>query len=171
MERSAKADATTWACIVALVAACSASSGGGANGACNGLGSASVNGTVQGTTFAAHDAISFSPGNIQVADFAGLCAHGLGAPKANATYIDVLFHNGYQLGTTAVGPALDIRASVWDSKCNSVEQTPTSGNVTLTAIEPCSVVGTFDVVLVSAEHLTGSFNAPMCNTPGNGACM
>jgi hypothetical protein len=135
------------------------------------VGSASVTGTVQGAAFDPQDAVSSSPGAIEAVDFAGLCAFGLANAKPNATYINLTFQNGFQLGTTEVGPALDVRTSVGDSKCDAVEQVAGSGSVTLTAIDPCSVAGTFDVVILSTEHLSGSFSTSMCTAPGNGTCM
>jgi hypothetical protein len=56
------------------------------------------------------------------------------------------------------------------AQCNSVDQVASSGSVTLTAVEPCGVRGTFDVTILSTEHLTGSFVAPTCNAPGNTPC-
>ena len=42
-------------------------------------------------------------------------------------------------------------------------------SVTLTQVDPCSVAGTFDVML-ETDHLTGSFTAPNCTRPGDGEC-
>jgi hypothetical protein len=171
MKRNGGLCGSACAVLIAAAVACSSGSSAAGSGACNGVGSATIKGTVHGATFDPKDAVSFSPGNIEVVDFAGLCAFGLGHAKPNATYLNLTFQNGFRLGTTDVGAALDVRTSVWDSKCNSVDQVAGSGSVTLTAIEPCSVTGTFDVVILTNEHLTGSFNAPMCNASGNSACM
>src|SRR5580700_3955309 len=99
-------------------AGCGASSpskGGGGNpdaagGSCGAFASATVDGTLQGNSFDAKDAVSYS-GDIAIVDFAGLCAFGLANGKSNATYLYFSFSSGsFPLGTTDVGAALDVRA-------------------------------------------------------------
>jgi hypothetical protein len=125
---------------------------------------------VQGAAFNAMDAVSASPGAIEIVDFAGLCAHGLGEGKANAKYIEILFQNGFQVGTTQVGSSLDVRTNVWDSQCNSTYDVAGSGSVTLISVDSVSVAGRFDVVTALGGHITGSFTAPSCTAPGNVSC-
>jgi hypothetical protein len=160
-----------WGFIGVACASCgSGSSSESGPGACNGVGSASVNGMVQGAAFDPKDAISAAPNHIQIANFSGVCAFGLAEAKAGASYIDFFFQNGFQLGTTQVGPNLDVMTPVYTG-CNSVADTASSGSVTLTSVDSCSVTGTFDVIILSSQHLTGSFTAPMCTAPGNSTCM
>jgi hypothetical protein len=155
--------------VVAIVAlACEGSSGG--SGGINGVGSASVTGTEQGVAFAAMDAVSSAPGTIKIADFAGLCAYGLSEAKPGATYVGIIFVNGFQVGTTQVGAALEAQIAVWDSNCNSFDDIASSGSVTLTRVDSSSIDGTFDLTTATRSHFTGSFSAPMCTMPGSTKC-
>lgn len=152
------------------VLACSCG-GGGHGGSSNGdVGSATVNGTLMGNAFDAQDAVSYS-GDVEIVDFAGLCAFGLANAKASATYLFFGFTGGTFLpGTTDVGPALDVQADIYDATCNSDGPSASGGSVTLTQVTSSGVVGTFDVTFTGGDHLTGSFDAPTCSAPGNGTC-
>jgi hypothetical protein len=132
---------------------------------------------LSGSAFAAKDAI-FEPGDgsgngasIHVADFTGLCALGTAAAKANAKYVDFTFTaSALQVGVTNVGASLDVSAEVDDQACNSTSEVAASGTVTLTQVNSCGVVGTFDITF-TPDHLTGSFTAPTCTAPrGDGGC-
>jgi hypothetical protein len=136
---------------------------------CGAFASATVNGTLQGNSFNAKDAVSYS-GDIAIVDFAGLCAFGLANGKSNATYLYFSFSSGsFPLGTTDVGSALDVRAVVDDQACNSAATVSNSGSLTLTQVDSCDVAGTFDV-MIETDHLTGSFTALSCTMPGDGGC-
>jgi hypothetical protein len=62
-----------------------------------------------------------------------------------------------------------------DAMCNtSLNETASSGTVTLSSVSGSSVSGTFDLTFFS-DHLTGSFSAPICSystatDAGAGAC-
>ncbi len=145
-----------------------ASSNDAANdsGSCSAIGSGTVTGTLLGNTLAAKDAISSLGGGtpyVVVTDFSGACALGNNL-KANSSGLlfDFLTSSSFTVGTVNVGAALDVQYATYDATCNSpTGESSTSGSVTITSVDSCKVVGTFDVTL-NNDHVTGSFTAPNC---------
>jgi hypothetical protein len=87
--------------------------------------------------------------------------------KPGATYIEIFFGSGFQLGTSQVGASLHVQSNVIDSQCNSVGYGFGAGSVTLTAMNSSAVDGTFDLLSAQAGHITGSLSASVCTMPGN----
>jgi hypothetical protein len=82
----------------------------------------------------------------------------------------------FAVGTVSVGANLDVQYATYDATCNSpAGESATSGSVTITSVDTCKVVGTFDVTL-NTDHVTGSFTAPNCipmalSLDGGQSCM
>jgi hypothetical protein len=147
-----------------LVASC-----GGSTGA-HSTGNASISGSFQGNSFVPQDAVSYS-GNVAIVDFPNLCAYGLADAKSGAKYLYLNFTSGtFPLGTTSIGPDLSAQLIANDATCNSVAEGGASGTVNVSSVDASGVAGTFDIVF-EPDHLTGSFDAPTCNMPGNGKCQ
>lgn len=206
-----RASMTALAMALVVVGACSSSStatgsspnidGGGLGGSTDaGVsgaqagGSATVNGTVGGTSFDAMDAVAlkgvYGSGEtgiveIIVGDHAHLCetykqlTPQPGAKKAGLSTF------GFALGEPAPGSIVPVGTYTpaaspteldnvgWerdDSTCHSsVSGGADLETVTLTAVGE-TFVGTFDITFQNGEHVTGSFTAPLCtvNRPDAG---
>jgi hypothetical protein len=53
-----------------------------------------------------------------------------------------------------------------NASCTTTESdNASSGSVTLTTVSPSEVAGRFDVMFPSGDHLTGTFDAPVCTVP------
>jgi hypothetical protein len=170
--------------VAALAVSCGSGSGGSAGGSPgsadagdsggheNGVGTATVMGNIEGKAFSSMDAVAYFPGDISIVDFPGLCARGVSEAKPGATYLNMFLGNGFALGTATVGATgttLTVQNMIVDSQCNSMGENASGGTVTLTAVKPDSVSGTFDFTFPSGK-LTGSFSAAMCTMPGSTAC-
>ena len=82
------------------------------------------------------------------------------APTAAGTY--TLFSGSGQ----APSQLAVVSYTLTDASCNTIvasTATGTSGTVTLTSVGGGSYSGSFDVVLNTADHLTGNFNASNCS--------
>jgi len=67
------------------------------------------------------------------------------------------------LSSLSVG-LINVTYTARDSMCVRASGADTSaGTVTLTAAGPSTVEGSFDVTLDQGDHLTGTFNTPVCN--------
>ncbi len=99
-----------------------------------------------------------------------------------------LFLFGFALGETTAdsvvtvgsygqGQSGEIDSAGWDSydaTCTDTNASIQSGTVTLTSVDP--YIGTFDLTFANNDHVTGSFNAPLCSVStdagtGNGQCL
>jgi len=110
---------------------------------------------------------------IALTDFSGVCpilqANSL---KANGDTLVFSFFSPLEPGTLSYPADIDVEYTEYDSTCqdtSSNDATGTSGTVTITSADSCSVVGTFDVMLDSGDHITGSFTAPRCAPPATDA--
>jgi len=149
------------------------------NNSCSPVGSGSVTGTFFGHMLMTKDAISSLGGGtpyILITDFAGVCALGNNL-KANSSGLlfDFLTASAFTVGMVNFGTDLDVSYATYDATCNSLQgESATAGSVTITSVDTCKVVGTFDVTL-NADHVTGSFSAPNCipsvTSPDGGSCM
>jgi hypothetical protein len=69
----------------------------------------------------------------------------------------------YTLATTQ---DVDIIASYLSSDANcklTVNERATAGSVTMDTADTTTVTGTFDLTFANGDHLTGQFDAPVCN--------
>jgi hypothetical protein len=69
----------------------------------------------------------------------------------------------YTIGTTST---VHVNASfvTTDAACtNQISENGTSGTVTFTSISASAIQGSFDVRMNTGDHLTGTFDAPVCN--------
>ncbi|HEY2514297.1 MAG TPA: hypothetical protein VGI39_25695 [Polyangiaceae bacterium] len=90
--------------------------------------------------------------------------------------------NSVPLGTYAIGTDAQSNTyvgaeyGVSDASCKTVtDESATEGTITFTTITSTTVQGTFDVTMDNGDHLTGSFDAPVCAIPfasktGNPPC-
>lgn len=138
------------------------------------IGSATVTGTLLGNPLAAKDSIS-NPGNgtpyVIITDYANACSLGLNNLKKNSSGLlfDFLTTATITTGTVNVGTDLDVQYATYDNTCNSpAGESSTSGSVTITQADACTIKGTFDVTL-NNDHVTGSFTAPNCASPASDA--
>lgn len=147
--------------------------GGGGGGGCTA--SATVNGTMLGSTMQARDALWFSSQGqtgFVVSDFAGACAKA-NANESVASSQMILFGYDHPTlpapGTYAVGDTTDwvIAYDRTDATCKPLgDDLAISGTVTIADVS-CGVSATFDLTFGGSagnenEHVTGSFVAPMC---------
>jgi hypothetical protein len=169
--------------------ACSSSSSGG-----GGSGSASVTGTIQGATVPSNDAVGLS----SVASNNGVTEAAVGVivtsvnnacgvlqdhgNPANATALVVevaamgssVATGTYNIVSSGFGATASYAAQ--DQNCNTtLNETASSGTVTISSNSGSSVSGTFDLTF-DGDHLTGSFTAPICSYStstdgGTAACM
>jgi len=154
-----------------------------------GSGTATITGTLDGKTIDAQGAVALKgvydssyPGivTIMIGNMPDMCPIAqeivAGSNKAN------LFLLGFTLGqttaTSTVGVGTyggsdttnELDAAGWDSYDATCTQTQdpgyTTALVTLTSVDP--YIGTFDVSFSNGDHVTGSFNAPLCDTSSDG---
>ncbi len=164
-----------------MLVACGGGSGGSSGG--------SVEGNIHGSAFAIQDAVSASVAIITqhgaailMSSTGGLCkdaAANAEHPNQKAVAIVLFDINGMTANTpTAPGtytifqgsgtpPAKTATwdASVNDATCNTIDAsgaTATTGTVTLSAINGNAFSGSYDVVLDSGDHVTGSFDPEAC---------
>jgi hypothetical protein len=148
-------------------------------GGCNVTASATIVGTFLGSTLSPKDEIAYEshPTSqyevvVGVSDYSPACSLG-NDNKANSSAMAIIYSD-----TTPLVPAtIDLtKTSVlfaqytkFDATCQSTGESATSGTVTFTRVDSCGVVGTFDLTF-NADHVTGSFSAPVCaNLPDGGA--
>jgi hypothetical protein len=171
--------------VLFAVAACGGTHAGG--------GSTSVTGTVSGTAVPTNDTIALV-GPVSVTDpttglavtvqellvlvsnAPNLCALAVGKhnpPNVTSLGISVGSLNPIVAGTFPVGsatadPAAGVAFTTVDATCNATtNQQGTGGTVTISAITSTTVTGTFDALLMSGDHLRGSFVAPVCSADLN----
>jgi hypothetical protein len=159
--------------------------------ACGGGGGSggSVEGNIHGSTFAIQDAVSASVaiGTVHgavifMSSTAGLCkdaAANVVHPNQKAIAITLFDVNGTTLNTpTAPGTYTIFQgsgtpsakaaawvASVSDATCNDIMAsgaTAMTGTVTLSGISGNAFSGSYDIVLDSGDHVTGSFDPEAC---------
>lgn len=158
--------------------------------ACDGGGSGgSVDGNIHGSAFSIQDAVSASVAFdtvhgavIAMSSTSGLCkdiAANAVHPNQKVVVITLFDVNGTTLNTpTAPGSytifqdsgtppskAASWFASVNDATCNEIDAsgaTATTGTVTLSGISGNAFSGSYDVVLDSGDHVTGSFDPEAC---------
>ena len=156
-----------------------------------------MHGTVRGQAMAVADAVSgpiqssgMGYAEVLLSTSPNLCADAAtNTLRANQTTVDILLANNTgtallvpsMTGTYGVG-AMPLRAVVFvqtlDSQCqvaSSSMASATNGTVELTAVSGDVFAGTFDVMLDSQDHITGSFEPEACPSLaalGSGAmCM
>ena len=158
--------------------------------------SATFTGTIHGQNFAPKEAISATTaissgststiGVIVVANNTGLC-HDVAAnqtPKNLAglllTVGDVNTSTGASTAPTAPGvftissssaqpKSAFVAFEVTDASCKDIsaqDAVGASGTVTLTSVSGGAYAGSFDVVMDSGDHVTGSFSATNCASIG-----
>jgi hypothetical protein len=136
---------------------------------CTASASGTVSGTLLGTTLNVKDVASSSGNGVFVAfaDFTGLCAvfqANNNKANSNGLVFDFLNATTFSTGTFTVPAQVDVQFATYDATCNSPQgESGSSGSVTVTSVDACKVVGTFDVTL-NTDHVTGSFTAPNCAT-------
>jgi len=143
--------------IIAVALACSSSSGSG-----------SVDGTVGGTSLSVSDAVVYSVTSstaIAVVSTSGMCDYfDKGEFPKNITalvmYVSppVTTPGTFQVGSPG---AVEATWSVYDASCNATPTNATAGSVTLTAVTPARITGTFDLNF-GTDHVSGSFSAASC---------
>jgi len=148
-----------------------------------------VEGNIHGSAFAIQDAVSASvailtqhSAAIVMSTTSGLCkdaAANAVHPNQKVVAITLFDVNGMTLNTptapgtytifqgTGTPPAKTANwvASVNDATCNEIKAssaTATTGTVTLSAINGNAFSGSYDVVLDSGDHVTGSFDPEAC---------
>jgi hypothetical protein len=145
--------------------------GGGQDAGCPATGMATVTGTLLGNTVAPMDAVSSTDNQnspyVLASDYANACAVGLNNTKANSNTItfSLMTTNPFAARTYAVPNEIDVEYWQYDATCTNIASTAgTSGSVTVTKADACSVAGTFDVTF-GTDHITGTFTAPACAPP------
>jgi len=89
-----------------------------------------------------------------------------GSPQAPPAIVPGTYMLGYMYNQDA-GINQQATASILTSNVNCQnDQTVTAqmGTITLTSLTPDAIVGSYDVMFNSGDHLTGSFNAPTCTS-------
>jgi hypothetical protein len=140
----------------------------------------SVSGSEGGQSFAVKDAVGLYDttreySGVIITDFSGSCtllASGMTAPPSTQLLAIELIANGigmapgpgtYTLGTTQ-NVAIVVAYAASDANCNeTVTEQATGASVTLDTVNTTTVTGTFDVTFANGDHLTGQFDAPVCN--------
>ena len=164
-----------FACAAAL-AACGGSSGGGGGAG----GAATVTGTVGGQVVPSTEVIGVagtetSGGTqIQIAgavitNFAGACDL-LQSPthrQANATDLLLMVAAvapSVPAGTYPIGSMAIAQYGADSATCTSTtSERAQTGSIVLTSVTSTEIQGTFDVTMTDGDHLTGSFDAPVCD--------
>jgi hypothetical protein len=136
--------------------------------------SATVTGTLLGTTLTAKDAIATVTGSshfIIIGDFAGICSLKDMELKASSNLLVFdYFAAAFPVGMKSTGPMLNVQYAFYDAMCGSPKgESASSGSVTITKSDGCVVEGTFDVTL-NNDHVTGSFKAPWCAMASGSGC-
>jgi hypothetical protein len=164
-----------FACASAL-AACGGSTGSSGTAG----GSATISGTVGGQGVPTTEAIGIAgteaQGSAQVqlagvviTNFAGACDL-LQSPthrQANAT--DLMLMVGavapsVPAGTYPIGSLAIAQYGADSATCTSTtSERAQSGSIVLTSVTSTEIQGTFDVTMTNGDHLTGSFDAPVCD--------
>jgi hypothetical protein len=162
----------------ALAMACGGKTSGTAGGA-----TVSIEGSIDGETVAATDAVGLYSvaseyGDTRVAtgvlvsNLSGVCAvlqHHLDPAGASSLVVSVVATgNTIATGTYPVSATADPSASVFygvqDADCGqSTSVQASGGTVTLATIDSTTIAGSFDVRFASGDHLTGTFSAPVCD--------
>jgi hypothetical protein len=141
---------------------------------------ASVNGSVGGQSFNVVDEIgqvwtthvasgsSVSSAGVVLSSVAGTCtiAERHGNPPNVTTLGIAVEQDGSSVGsgTYAVGQGVAASYEVIDAECKGARlEQATAGTVTLTTSTSEWVVGSFDLMFDSGDHLTGTFSAPVCS--------
>jgi hypothetical protein len=175
-----RAFAVSFVCGAVGLGACGGATTSGPGGAQK----VSVTGTVGGQPLATTDTIAilasgaaFGLANRQGVEIAitnvpNTCAvlqrHG---DPANATSFSfgvtsttgLVAEGTYPVTPGATGSGASGGYSTTDAQCNDkLSINAASGSVTFTTISGSVVEGTFDIVLTDGDHLSGSFNAPVC---------
>jgi len=144
---------------------------------CNVTAAASVTGTFLGKTLNAQDSLAFETHTTQyevvvgVTDYKGAC--GLGNDvKANSNVMAIVYQ-----GATALVPAtidiaqtntMSVQFTEFDGTCQSpAGESASSGTITFTRVDDCAVTGSFDLMF-NADHVTGTFAAPVCAAAPDG---
>jgi hypothetical protein len=158
--------------------------------ACGGGGSGgSVDGKIRGNAFSIQDAVSASvaigplhTAAIVMSSTGGLCkdaAANAVHPNQKVVVMTLFDVNGTTFNTPTVPGTYTIfqgsgtppaktatwNAEVSDATCKDIEASSaeaTTGTVTLSAINGNSFSGSYDVVLDSGDHVTGSFDPDAC---------
>jgi hypothetical protein len=164
-----------FACAAAF-AACGGSSGDGGLGG----GSASVTGTVGGQGVPTTSVIGVSGTQMQgstqvqiagavISNFDGSCEL-LESPthrQANATELVLAVAAvapSVPTGTYSIGSMAIAEYGADSATCTSTtSESAQGGSITLTNVTPTTIQGTFDVTMANGDHLTGSFDAPICD--------
>ena len=153
----------------------------------------SVSGPIKGKTFAVADAITLArPDGVEIAltssadqcvpsaqqvqhpyetallillaDYDASTGHAT-APVASGTYT-------INTGSTMLPHGATVEGNILDASCvNNADNAAlaSSGSVTLSGVANGTFSGTFDVLMDSGEHITGSFAAPTCAETKNPA--
>jgi len=155
-----------------------------------------VEGTISGAAFTVRDAITLIQPDQKIAKIVisstpNLCADvrdHVARQNSRVLLIEVAAAAGAGLapGTYPTDPAgappLDstlFESHLTDGQCNVTYDPPPdgvgSGIVTLTAVTPPTVSGTFDVIVEAVEHVTGTFDPTACpelaSAGGSLTCM
>ena len=162
--------------LLGALAACGTTGGGKASGPT----STSVSGSAGGQSFAVKDAVGLyntaeEYSGVFITDFSGSCTllgSGMTVPPSTQLLAIELVANGigmppgpgtYTLGTTQNVEIL-VSYAASDANCNeTVDEQATGASVTLDTVNTTTVTGTFDVTFPNGDHLTGQFDAPVCN--------
>jgi hypothetical protein len=162
--------------VLGALAACG-TTGGGTGAAPT---STSVSGSAGGQSFAVKDAVGLynttsEYSGVIITDFSGSCTllgGGMTAPPSTQLLAIELIANGIGMapgpGTYTLNKTqnVDIIASYLASDANckeTVNEQATAGSVTMDTVGSTTVSGTFDVTFANGDHLTGQFDAPVCN--------
>jgi hypothetical protein len=144
---------------------------------------ASVSGSINGYTLNAEDAIAFIPGlplgdfgfvTVYITDFGNACKDGVAKPSSNALEFSYVggFSTGAPSGKLCIGGqcTTTVTFTHLDSNCMSGDGgsvgSSATGSLTLSCVDGNAVVGTFDI-MIGSDHVTGSFDAPVCGTNSN----
>jgi hypothetical protein len=146
-------------------------------------GAATLDGTMNGQTFAPVNAVSFFDGFAVVVYLSSLPdACGIVQRQASSMFTPSLtdvtfaFDVGSPQSAVVVGTysevtdgnpttsVVEIQTDVWSSTCAHTisEMGGSPSTATLTSVG-ASYIGSFDVTFTSGDHVTGAFNAPFCD--------
>jgi hypothetical protein len=153
--------------------------------------SATVTGTVNGVALDAKDAVAFVPtleigyGEIYIfiTSYPNACSEGQEKPESTVFQFQYLggLSEAAPLGKVCAGSGFGSCANTatfenLDATCSSdndagmpTKTSASSGTVDFTCIDGHAVVGTFDIMF-GTDHVTGSFDAPLCNSTLSTSC-
>ena len=147
------------------------------DGGCAVAASATLSGTFLGQTLTPQDSLAFEAHTTQyevvvgVADYKGVC--GLGNDvKASSNVLAIVYEGATPLAPATIDLAqtntMSAQYTQYDGTCQTPKgESASSGTVTFTRVDECAVTGSFDLVF-NADHVTGTFSAPVCAAAPDG---